>query len=227
MYANGRGLARDDAVAASLFARAASKGHPQAQQMLRFVGEDRGNLPACMRARTAQADAMTFSNDVHLTTSDLFASLPPGKRKIADAASKAARHYEIDPRLVLAIIAAESNFQPDALSPKDALGVMQLIPATAARFNVRNRRNVVDNVRGGISYLRWLLSYYEGRVVLAVAAYNAGEKAVDRYRGVPPYRETRDYVRRVRRLFGDETHPYDPRLAEPSPILVRYHAAAR
>jgi len=99
--------------------------------------------------------------------------------------------------------------------------VMQLIAATATRFNVRNRFNVEDNVQGGLSYLRWLLAYYQGRVSLAVAAYNAGEAAVDRYRGIPPYAETRAYVQRVQRLFGDEWHPYDPSVADSSTILVR------
>ena len=96
---------------------------------------------------------------------------------------------------------------------------MQLIPQTAARFNVRNPFNVTDNVRGGLAYLRWLLAYYQGKVALAAAAYNAGEAAVDRYRGVPPYPETRDYVKRVLRLFPRESHPYDEGVVAPSPIF--------
>jgi soluble lytic murein transglycosylase-like protein len=97
---------------------------------------------------------------------------------------------------------------------------MQLIAATATRFNVRDRFDVEDNLQGGLSYLRWLLAYYRGSVVLAVAAYNAGEVAVDRYKGIPPYAETRAYVQRVQRLFGDEWHPYDPTAAESSTILA-------
>jgi soluble lytic murein transglycosylase-like protein len=96
---------------------------------------------------------------------------------------------------------------------------MQLIPQTAARFNVRNPFNATDNVRGGLAYLRWLLAYYQGQVALAAAAYNAGEAAVDRYRGVPPFPETRDYVKRVQRLFPRELHPYDAGVVAPSPIL--------
>jgi soluble lytic murein transglycosylase-like protein len=113
----------------------------------------------------------------------------------------------------------ESNFDPAAHSPKDARGLMQLIPATAARFKVTNPHNVDDNLRGGLTYLRWLLAYYRGHVALAAAAYNAGEGAVDRHQGVPPYPETRDYVRRVLQLYGSELHPYDERFAEPSSIV--------
>jgi soluble lytic murein transglycosylase-like protein len=103
---------------------------------------------------------------------------------------------------------------------KNAQGLMQLVPETAARFNVRNPFDARDNVRGGLAYLRFLLAYYEGRVALVAAAYNAGEAAVDRYRGVPPYAETRDYVRRVLRLYRSERHAYDARVAAPSPILA-------
>lgn len=76
-------------------------------------------------------------------------------------------------------------------------------------------------MRSGVSYLRWLLAYYQGQVNLVVAAYNAGEGAVDRHGGIPPYRETRDYVKRVRSLFSHEKLPFDPNLTEPSPLVVR------
>jgi len=99
---------------------------------------------------------------------------------------------------------------------------MQLIPETAARFNVRHPYDVAENVRGGLAYLRWLLAYYRGEVALAAAAYNAGERTVDRYRGVPPYPETRAYVRRVLDLFRRDRHPYDPTIVEPS--IVSTHA---
>jgi soluble lytic murein transglycosylase-like protein len=88
------------------------------------------------------------------------------------------------------------------------------------RFRVKNAFDARDNVRGGLSYLRWLLAYYRGEVALAAAAYNAGERAVDRYRGVPPYDETREYVKRVMRLFRSERHPYDPSVTDPSPVVA-------
>lgn len=215
MYANGRGVPRDDAVAASLFARAASLGYAHALQMLKFVGPDQGVVPACMVPPPPPAPDNVADEDA----ADPFAALSPPKRKIADIVSRAAPTFGIDPRLALAIVAAESDFQPEARSVKDARGVMQLTAPTAARFNVANRANIAENVRGGLTYLRWLLAYYEGRVRLAVAAYNAGEGAVDKYGDVPPYRETRDYVRRVFRFFSRESHPYDPSIVEPSPAL--------
>jgi soluble lytic murein transglycosylase-like protein len=98
---------------------------------------------------------------------------------------------------------------------------MQLIPETSQRFKVKKPYDVTQNIRGGLAYLRWLLAYFEGNVPLVAAAYNAGEKTVDRYRGVPPYAETRDYVRRVMKVFGKTTHPYDATVTEPSPEADR------
>ena len=104
---------------------------------------------------------------------------------------------------------------------------MQLIPGTATRFNVRNAYDPAENVHGGLAYLRWLLAYYRGQVNLVAAAYNAGEGAVDRHRGVPPYAETRDYVRRIRQHFPSDEHPYDPSVAEPSPLVAGARSAGR
>ncbi len=216
MYANGRGVARSDAMAATLFARAAAAGNSYARQMQQYVGEDQGAVPDCMRPLAAETEPPSTVTD----DPDPFADLPDAKRKVAELVVKMAPQYAIEPRLALAVIQTESNFQPDARSVKDARGLMQLVSETATRFKVRNRLNVADNVRGGLSYLQWLLAYYEGQVTLAVAAYNAGEKAVDRYKGVPPYAETREYVRRVRLLYPNERHSFDPQIAAPSPMLV-------
>jgi soluble lytic murein transglycosylase-like protein len=216
MYANGRGVARSDAMAAVLFARAAAAGHVYARQMQQFVGDEAGAIPDCMRPPDADPPPVALMDD----SPDPFADLSREKRKIAELVEKMAPQYAIEPRLALAVIATESNFQPDARSVKDARGVMQLVSDTATRFKVKNRLNVDDNVRGGLSYLRWLLAYYEGQVTLAVAAYNAGEAAVDRYKGVPPYAETRDYVRRVRLLYPNERHAFDPQVAAASPMLA-------
>jgi soluble lytic murein transglycosylase-like protein len=96
---------------------------------------------------------------------------------------------------------------------------MQLIPATAERFNVKNAYNVSQNIKGGVAYLRWLLSYFRGDVTLAVAAYNAGEGAVDRYYGVPPYKETKAYVKKVMALYQSNRHDFDAGLTQASPAL--------
>jgi soluble lytic murein transglycosylase-like protein len=96
------------------------------------------------------------------------------------------------------------------------MGLMQLIPSTARRFGVRNAFDARDNIRGGMAYLRWLLAYYQGDVKLVAAAYNAGEGAVDRHKGVPPFAETQEYVRRVVARYGSAPHPFDARVASPS-----------
>src|SRR5512134_747553 len=117
-----------------------------------------------------------------------------------------AREHEIEPALVKAVIAAESNFDPEAVSRKGAQGLMQLMPVTATGLGVEDPLRPTENVRGGTRYLRLMLDRY-GDVERAVAAYNAGPAAVDRFGGVPPYRETQDYVRRVlayyRHYHGD------------------------
>jgi soluble lytic murein transglycosylase-like protein len=126
-----------------------------------------------------------------------------------------AAEFRLDPRLVFALIRAESNFDPLAKSPKNAQGLMQLIPETAERFAVRDVWDPMENLRGGMSYLRWLLSYFKGDVVLALAGYNAGEGAVDRHKGVPPYAETIAYVQRIRALYPADKHPFDPKTSLP------------
>jgi TPR repeat protein len=223
MYANGRGVAHDDEIAASLFALAAAAGHAEAKRMQRFVGRGSGSLPDCMRPPPAP---VTEEAEAPVEP-DPFADLPPWKQKIADQVEKLAPRYAVDPRLALSIIAVESNFEPRARSVKDARGLMQLIPETASRFNVANPYDVLDNLRGGLAYLRWLLAYYQGQVALAVAAYNAGEAAVDRYRGVPPYPETRDYVDRVLQMFRRDWHAFDARVVAPSVFLAAPGTVAR
>jgi TPR repeat protein len=231
IYANGTGVARDVAAASALFARAAALGHTGAEGILAVVGDTAQTLPRCMSGHDPaldepvarpQADIDIAADDA---LQDRWAALSPSKRSIAEMILRVAPTYKIDPRLALALITVESNFQPLARSPKDARGLMQLTADTAARFNVLDPWDLQQNVRGGLTFLRWLLAYYEGEVALAMAAYNAGEAAVDRHGGIPPYPETREYVRRVQRLFASERHPYDAKIARPSPIVAKAEAA--
>lgn len=112
----------------------------------------------------------------------------------------AAAQYGVDESIVRAIIHAESSFNPNALSRVGAQGLMQLMPGTARRFGVSNAFDPVQNIRGGVQYLAWLLKRFNGNLTLAAAGYNAGEGAVDKYKGVPPYGETQRYVVRVAQL---------------------------
>ena len=112
----------------------------------------------------------------------------------------AASQHGVDEAVVRAIIHAESSFNPNARSRVGAQGLMQLMPPTARRFGVSDSYDPAQNIRGGVQYLAWLLKRYNGDLTLAAAGYNAGEGAVDRYKGVPPYSETRRYVERVRVL---------------------------
>ena len=114
-----------------------------------------------------------------------------------DEVRAAAREHGVDEAIVRAIIHAESAFNPNALSRVGAQGLMQLMPATARRFGVGNAFEPRQNINGGVKYLAWLLKRFKGDLTLAAAGYNAGEGAVDKYKGVPPYRETRHYVDRV------------------------------
>ncbi len=111
--------------------------------------------------------------------------------------TKAAQDYKVSPSLITAVITVESCFRHKARSSSGAAGLMQLMPATARRFGTSNRYNIKHNIKAGTKYLSFLLKRFNGNVLLAAAAYNAGEGAVDKYNGVPPYKETRVYVRRV------------------------------
>jgi soluble lytic murein transglycosylase-like protein len=113
----------------------------------------------------------------------------------------------VDPRFIHAVIWQESKYIVDARSHAGAQGLMQLMPATAKRFGCEDRNNPVENVEAGTKYLRWLLKRFSGNVELALAGYNAGEGSVDKYDGIPPYNETRNYVRIISKRYGKTYHP--------------------
>ena len=240
MLTNGRGIERDDAQAAHLFHAAAEQGLPQAQRIAASMGTPLGAPPPCLHPPAIEAPkppplvalsatrpgrpGQTGASAGAPTAAQIAAAAAPplpanAPTPIVNYVRLIAPDYQLTPQLVLAIMATESNFNPNAVSPKQAQGLMQLIPDTAARFKVRNLMDPAQNIRGGMAYLRWLMAYFEGDVMLVAAAYNAGERAVERYRGVPPYAETRDYVRRILAAVGTVSHPFDARITAPSPML--------
>ena len=225
MYANGRGVERNDAWAAYFFKAASEQGIEQATRMLGAVGGSPATMPDCVRppvvasARDAKAAAAVAAAAAAPPppARPLTKIIPP--KAIAGLVQTLAPAYGVEPQLALAIMKAESNFDPQALSPKNAMGLMQLIPETAERFRVKDAFDPKQNISGGLAYLRWLLAYFEGDVALVAAAYNAGEGTVERYRGVPPYAETRGYVDRVLAAVSALVHPFDARVTKPSSQL--------
>jgi len=210
MYANGRGVKKDDSIAAQLFTMAADKGHVYAREMMHYTSISTASaLPDCL------------SSDKTLFVDDRAEAAYP-KGLVFNLVHKLAPQYDVDPKLAMAVISVESGFNVMAKSPKNAQGLMQLIPATAQRFRVKNPFDAEDNIKGGLAYLRWLLAFFKGEVTLVAAAYNAGEGAVEKYRGIPPYSETRNYVKKITALYKKSNHPYDQNLVKASSISVAH-----
>lgn len=211
LYAYGKGVAKNRNYAATLFSSASRQGHHEAGSMLELINFSSEVFPPCVEEdvlpeKSHPADMVSAEETIGID--HYISKLPKEQKWMIDLASTTAEWYEIDPKLVISVIAIESGFKEHALSNANAMGMMQLIPATAQRFNVKNAFNAAQNIKGGVRYLRWLLNYYLGDTELAIAAYNAGEKAVDRYKGTPPYKETRDYVQKFRSLYKAKTQPY-------------------
>jgi soluble lytic murein transglycosylase-like protein len=224
MYLHGRGVAVNEPTAGTLFRWAAALGDGPAAGLASAYPAAWDASPPCLaqqgvasletlreRARSAATarDAAPPATDRPATPRVAPGPASADQRRVVQLVTQEARSFLLDPRLVLAVIRAESGFDPLARSAKNAMGLMQLIPETAHRFNVADPLDPLQNVRGGMSYLRWLLAYYRGDVVLVLAAYNAGEGAVDRHRGVPPFAETIGYVQRIRALYPFDRHPFD------------------
>lgn len=221
MHANGRGVARDDGVAAALFKMAADQGHEYAAKLLAYVRQQPDTqMPSCLLPDPPVALARGDSVVARESSAE-DGETAGGRSEIEQLVRQLALQYAVDWKLVMAVISVESAFNSTAVSPKNAQGLMQLIPETAARFGVKKVFNPVENIKGGLAYLRWLLAFFQGDVPLVVAAYNAGERAVEKYRGIPPYAETRNYVRKITGIYKKTSHPYESTVVEPSPIMAR------
>ncbi|MDO9437706.1 lytic transglycosylase domain-containing protein [Hydrogenophaga sp.] len=231
IYANGRGTPRHDGFAAHWFARAALLGDTQAEAMFKRMGTQADKPDCVLQAERAEqqlaeqtakaaAQAVAATEAEALVTRYRELVSTPEQQRIMKIVYKLAPQFGIEPGLAFAVIRAESNFNVNALSDKNAQGLMQLIPDTAARFAVRKPFDPEQNIRGGLSYLRWLLAYFQGNVPLVLAAYNAGEGTVERFKGVPPYPETQGYIKRIQQVFSLQTHPFDARVTAPSSVLA-------
>ena len=233
---------RDELLAAAWFLRAALSRYDAAKGQL--VQWDLGGLeipaePGCVLSAQMVARTLPRPQPVGPAPGPLAAKADgavkdqqvaarPGVRgvnrgEIERLVRTLAPGFGLNPELVLAVVQVESNFSPNAQSPKQAQGLMQLIPATARRFGVADPWDPHQNLRGGMAYLRWLLDHFGGDLRLALAGYNAGEGAVRDHGGVPPFAETQNYVRRVAQVLGvteEGLSLLDPRSRTEGPSLA-------
>ena len=228
MYANGSGTPRHDGYAVHWLSRAALMGDVHAENMVKLLNVPADKPDCVLQAERAELQRVAqVAEQQSLTTQYRALVNTPEQQRIMKIVYKLAPQFGIEPGLAFAVIRAESNFNVNALSDKNAQGLMQLIPETAARFAVRKPFDAEQNIRGGLAYLQWLLAYFKGNVPLVLAAYNAGEGTVDRYRGVPPFPETQGYIKRIQQVFALQQHPFDARITAPSPALPGILSAAR
>jgi hypothetical protein len=184
MYVNARGVPRNDAIAVGWLRKSVDAGQPQAANLLHMIGD--------------VAPAADLGCEPPLPPMVSLAQASPQLRAMVQ---HVAAITHLDAKLVLSVIAVESAFDANAVSPKNAMGLMQLTAETAARFGVRDPFDPEQNIRGGTTYLRWLIQRFAGDLTLALAAYNAGENTVDFYGGVPPFAETIQYIKRIRHFY--------------------------
>lgn len=204
MYLNGRGVARSDAMAVMWLRKAAGRGITQAANLLQLLpGIAPAPMQDCPRPAPPPQQALaapgTLSGPRAASVIAHPRAAPAAIRSVID---ETAQHIGINARLLHSVVSVESGFNPNAVSPKMAAGLMQLMPATAERFGVHDSFDPRENVRAGATYLHALIKKYNGDVSLALAAYNAGEGKVAAYGGVPPYQETKSYVATVKQLCG-------------------------
>lgn len=230
IYEHGKGVAKNSQIAHLYYSMAAEQQHALALEsmsettVVKLEGDMLTDLPKCMQPDpviVVQMQPQTMAAPIieENPISERTAALFMAQKRIYRIVNKVAEKHQIDPNLVMTFIAIESGFDPQATSVRNAQGLMQLIPETAARFGVKDAYKPEDNIKGGVAYLKWLLAYYQGNIEFVAAAYNAGEKAVDKYKGVPPYEETKLYVKKIAKLYNRLKHPYRENWVPASPIL--------
>ncbi|MDO4682652.1 MAG: transglycosylase SLT domain-containing protein [Lautropia sp.] len=232
IYADGKGVTKNPDIAATLFERATRFGSDIGRELSERYKVSKEVLPTCLKGSVVEKgtpERAATATELAALSQHTAGSKNPvvgaARAKIVQHVFKEARKYKLDPRLVLAVMSTESAFNPNARSERNAFGLMQLIPETAERFGVVDVLDPVQNIRGGMAYLRWLLNYYRGDVSLVLAAYNAGEGAVDRHNGVPPFAETVAYVQRIRAAYPFDHHPYDPSAGNTRSAVVKKNEA--
>jgi len=182
-------------------------GNPANAQIAKVVDDSGRHFwvnaepPATLKLASAKSSKSIFMAEQASFTGRGRAAFGVDRDGVERIVRETAERHRIDPALVRAVIETESGFNPAAKSRKGAIGLMQMMPATAQRFGVNDAWSPQQNVDGGVRYLKTLLTRYDGNLDLALAAYNAGEGAVDRAHGIPAFRETRDYVQKVQNAY--------------------------
>jgi soluble lytic murein transglycosylase-like protein len=208
--ANGHKVFVNDAVSTSPRPKAQTFRSQQNRLVYWSVTERRWKAVPHAHVQAAKSAAAEVDQYLGNTNSGQNSATSSGftQREIDAAIEQAASRHNVDPNLVRALVKVESNFNPNAISRKGAMGLMQLMPQTARQLNLTNPFNPEQNIDAGVRHLKQLLESYGGDVRLSLAAYNAGSGAVARSRGVPHFAETQNYVRRITSLYGGLGTPY-------------------
>jgi len=227
---NGRIVYENESVAVST-TRHASAAPVQGTQLVYWSSKERRWKPVpsahVRAARSAAADVNQYLGDSQAPIADASRSKSFTPEQVDAAIEKAAAEHNVDPNLVRAVIKVESNFNPNAVSRKGAMGLMQLMPQTARQLKVTNPFDPEQNVDAGVRHLKQLMESYGGDVRLSLAAYNAGQGSVTRSGGIPHFAETRNYVKRITKLYFNGSDGGSQIVGMPSHDPVRVERDAR